>query len=151
MPEDEDEAAKEKRLQEEDEWLLNFSRDDPDGYTVCVHTHLYIRIYKCLLLERRIWSILSLISAFPLLNWTNMYEWPTQETFSTPEERVKRAKETKDRFDFTCLTVEEVARSYQVPDLSKYLLFSPSLSVYRYTFHIGCTPSSSPFLPPAFP
>lgn len=66
----ETEAEKEKRLQEEDEWLLNFSRDDPDTYT---------------------------------------------ETFSKPEERRARAAATKDRYDFTCLTVEEVARSYQVP------------------------------------
>lgn len=37
------------------------------------------------------------------------------ETFSSPQDRAKRAKETKDRYDFTCMTVEEVARSYQVP------------------------------------
>eukprot|EP00624_Nannochloropsis_granulata_P003434 evm.model.NODE_27316_length_40306_cov_21.155485.10 len=66
----ETEAEKEKRLQEEDEWLLNLSRDDPDSYT---------------------------------------------ETFSKPEERKARAAATKNRYDFTCLTVEEVARSYQVP------------------------------------
>ncbi len=66
----ETEAEKAKRLQEEDEWLLNFSRDDPDSYT---------------------------------------------ETYSQPEERKARAQATKDRYDFTCLTVEEVARSYQVP------------------------------------
>jgi len=66
----ETEAEREKRLQEEDEWLLNFSRDDPDSHT---------------------------------------------ETFSDPKERQSRARATKDRYDFTCLTVEEVARSYQVP------------------------------------
>lgn len=37
-----------------------------------------------------------------------------QEVFSEPGERARKAKETKDRYDFTCLTVEEVARSYQV-------------------------------------
>lgn len=36
------------------------------------------------------------------------------EVFSEPGERERKAKETKDRYDFTCLTVEEVARSYQV-------------------------------------
>ena len=33
-PEGETEAERAQRLQEEDEWLLNFSRDDPEGHTV---------------------------------------------------------------------------------------------------------------------
>jgi hypothetical protein len=66
---EETEEERAKRLQEEDEWMLQFSRDDPDAHT---------------------------------------------EVYSEPAERARKAKETKDRYDFTCLTVEEVARSYQV-------------------------------------
>lgn len=38
------------------------------------------------------------------------------KVYSEPEERARKARETRERYDFTCLTVEEVARSYQVID-----------------------------------
>lgn len=41
--------------------------------------------------------------------------------FSGPDERARKAKETTDRYDFTCLTVEEVARSYQVGYIYLYI------------------------------
>jgi hypothetical protein len=40
---------------------------------------------------------------------------PPQETFSTAEGRREKRREARQRWDFTCLTVEQVARSYQVP------------------------------------
>ncbi len=67
--ETETEAERAQRLQEEDDWMLQFSRDDPDAHT---------------------------------------------EAYSEPAERERKAQTTQDRYDFTCLTVEEVARSYQV-------------------------------------
>jgi hypothetical protein len=75
---EETEAERAQRLQEEDDWMSQFSKDDPDAHT---------------------------------------------EIYSEPEERERKAKATQDRYDFTCLTVEEVARSYQVREIRCFLFF----------------------------
>lgn len=46
-----------------------------------------------------------------------------QETFSNVGERRKKAEESRNRHDFTSLSVEEIARGYQVGPVAWGLCF----------------------------